>query len=114
MGKLTEETAVITLDGFGAGTAKVGPIGQREAPWIVKSASIKANSDPTNEATCQVFSGNDTSQSNFRDNSFSGSSGDATDKVAGVLQMNQFVFAVWSGGDPGVQATLTVVVEKSI
>lgn len=114
MAVTTEETAIITLNGSGAGTAKLGPLSQREAPWTVKSASVKANSNPTNEATCQLFFGNDTTQSNFRDNTFTGSSGDASDKVAGRLQMNQYVFAVWAGGDAGVQATLTVVVEKSI
>ncbi len=109
-----DETAVITLDGSGGGTARLGPLSQREAPWRVISASVKANNNPTDEAVCQIFFGNDTTQSNFRDNTFTGSSGDATDKVAGSLQMNQYVFAVWSGGDPGVQATLTVVVEKSL
>lgn len=112
--RLTEETAVITLNGSGAGTAKLGPIGQREAPWRVKSASVKANSNPTNEATCTVYSGISATQENFRDTTFSGSSGDGTDKVAGTLQMNQYIFAVWTGGDANVQATLTVVMEKRI
>lgn len=108
-----DETAVITLNGSGAGTAKVGPLSARER-WIVKYVSVKANSNPTNEAMCQLFAGNDTTQSNFKDTTFTGSSGDASDKVAGRLQMNQYIFAVWSGGDAGVQATLTVTLDKEI
>jgi len=110
----TEETAVITLNGSGNGTAKLGPLSAREAPWYVTSASVKANNSPTNEAVCQLFAGPDSTQSNFRDATYSGSSGDASDKVAGKLQMNNYVFAVWSGGDANVQATLTVVVEKEL
>lgn len=108
------ETAVIILNGSGAGTAKVGPTNAYGAPWNVISASVRANANPTNEAMCTLYAGPDTSQPNFRDTSFTGSSGDGSDKVAGPLLQNNFVFAVWSGGDANVQATLTVVLEKNI
>lgn len=106
------ETAVITLNASGNGTAKLGPLSARET-WFPETASVKANTNPTNEAQCQLFVGNGPTQDNFRDATFSGSSGDASGKITGRLPMNQYVWAVWSGGDANVQAILTVVGRKT-
>jgi len=108
------ETAVITLNGSGAGTARLGPLTAREV-WYPDNASVKTNQTTiTNEAQCQIYVGNDTSQQYFRDNTFSGSSGDASGKVSGKLPKGQYVTAVWSGGDANVQAVLTVTGTKEI
>lgn len=95
------ETAIITLNGAGAGTAQLGPLTARET-WYPNGCSVKANNNPTNEAQCLIYVGLSATQDNFRDGTFSGSSGDATDKIVGRLQKGAFVFAVWTGGDAGV------------
>jgi hypothetical protein len=107
------ETSSVFLNGSGNGTVQLGPLTAREV-WYPDGCSVKANNTPTNEAVCQIFVGNTATQDNFRDASFTGSSGDATDKIAGKLSKGSYVFAVWTGGDAGVQAYLTVTGEKEI
>lgn len=108
------ETAVIRLNGSGAGTAKVGPLSAREV-WHPDNASVSANANPTNEAACSVYVGNDASASTFRDACQDGSTGDATGRVsADTVRCGQYVWAVWTGGDANVQAVLTVTGTKDI
>ena len=107
------ETAIVTLNGSGAGTARLGPLTARET-WYPDGCSVKVNTNPTNEAQCQIFVGQTATQENFRDLTFTGSSGDATDKITGRLPKGYFVFAVWSGGDANQQAYLTVTGEKEV
>lgn len=109
------ETVPIILNGTGNGTAKIGPISSRET-WYPENASVKAViGSPPAEATCKVYVGLDTSDSNFRDTSFFGSSGDSTAALAGdVLTCGLFVWAVWTGGNGNVQATLTVTGTKEV
>jgi hypothetical protein len=108
------ETAVINLNGSGTGTARVGPLSAREV-WHPQTVSVSANSNPTNEAQCAIYVGESTTQSYFRDQTFTGSSGDSTDKVSSdKLKTGQYVWAVWTNGDANVQAVLTVVGTKDI
>lgn len=102
----------VKLDGTGAGTAKIGPIGARES-WTPETVSVSASST-TNEALCKIYIGDDTSQRNFVDGTFSGSSGDSTQNVTGPIRLGQYVFALWTGGDAGAIATLTVIGTKDI
>lgn len=107
------ETASVKLNGSGAGTAKVGPLTAREV-WHPDNASVNANQNPTLEAQCQILIG-DSNTLRFRDSTFSGSSGDSTDKVnADTLHAGEFVWAIWSGGDANQQATLTVTGTKDV
>lgn len=109
-----QETAIITLNGAGAGTAKVGPLSAREV-WHPETASVSANQNPTNEAQCLVYVGLSATQSNFRDGCIDGSTGDSTDRVAGKdVKVGEFIWAVWTGGDAGVQAVLTVTGTKDV
>lgn len=108
------ETAVVTLNGAGAGTARVGPLSAREV-WYPDNVAIKANANPINDARCSVYMGENTSQSNFRDESMQGSSGDSTGACSGdVVKSNSYIWAVWSSGDVFVQATLTVTGVKDV
>lgn len=107
------ETAVIVLNGSGAGTATLGPLTARET-WYPDVASVKANQNPTNEAQCTIFVGQTATQDNFRDVTFSGSSGDASGKVIGKLSKGGYIFAVWSGGDAGQTAVLNVTGKKEV
>jgi len=107
------ESTTITLDGTGAGTAKVGPLSAREI-WRPVNVSVSANANPTNDAQCSIYVG-DANTRNFRDGCIDGSTGDSTDKCnADKIKCGQYVWAVWSGGDAGVRATLTVTGTKDL
>lgn len=113
------ETAVVTLNGSGAGTARVGPLSARET-WYPSNVSVKTTfpgvqTTPTNESTCNIFVGPAATAQYFRDNSVQASTGDATGACsADKLKPGQYVWAVWSGGDAGVQAQLTVTGYKDV
>lgn len=108
------EQAVIRLNGLGAGVAKIGPLTAREV-WHPSNVSVSANNPPTNEAQCVIYVGDSATQANFRDATQSGSTGDSTDKVsADTVPKGKYVWAVWSGGDAGVQATLAVTGTKDV
>jgi hypothetical protein len=107
------EFATVTLNGSGNGTARVGPIGAREV-WSPLNASVRTNeSTITNEAQCAIYVGPDASQPNFKGLTFTGSSGDATD-LSGTVKIGNFIWAVWTGGDPGAVATLSVTGTKEV
>lgn len=108
-----DETIGVVLNGSGAGTVRLGPVSQREN-WYPTQASVKVNTNPTNEAMCQIFKGETATNDNFKDATFTGSSGDATGKVTGRLQKGQYIYAVWSGGDANQTAYLTVTGEKDV
>jgi hypothetical protein len=105
----------VTLNASGNGTAKIGPISSRET-WYPANAHVSANiGQVTNEAQCIVYVGDGVGPNNFRDGTLSGSSGDTTDAIGNdVIKQGQYVFAVWSGGDAGALATLTVTGEREV
>jgi len=105
------ESVAIFLDASGNITAKVGPISAREK-WILDSAHVQVSTNVL-EAVCNVYVGDSPIQINFRGGTFSGSSGDQTD-LGDIVPKGQFVWAVWTGGDIGSQATLTVIGTKSV
>lgn len=108
------ESAVATLDANGNGTAKIGPLSAREV-WHPQNAHVSANATPTKEAQCSIYVGDQPIQSNFRDATISGSTGDSTDRVnADTVKVGQYVHAVWSGGDPLVTATLVVTGQRDV
>lgn len=107
------ESAFVTLNGSGAGTAKVGPLTARER-WYPATVSVSANANPTNEAQC-VISVGDANTIRQRDVTVNGSTGDSTGNVSGdVIRSGEFVWATWSGGDAGQRALLTVMGEKEV
>lgn len=104
----------IVLDVSGNGTAQVGPIGAREV-WHPENAHVSVQTPVNNEAQCKIYVGDRPIDSTFRDGTFSGSSGDSTDRVSSdVVKVGQYIFAVWTGGDPGQTATLIVTGRKDI
>lgn len=107
------ETVSVRLDGAGAGTAKVGPISAREV-WHPAAAAVKV-STIENEAQCLIYVGDSATQQNFVDGTYSGSSGDASDRMAAtIVRVGWYVWATWTGGDPGATATLTVTGTKDV
>lgn len=107
------ETVTVILDGTGNGTAKVGPLSAREV-WTPQNVHISVSTD-VNEAVCNIYVGDSADPRNFRDATSSGSIGDSSDRVnADVVKCSQYVWAVWTGGDPGSIATLNVTGTKTI
>lgn len=107
------ETATVTLNGSGGGTAKIGPISARET-WHPANVSVKA-STATAEAQCLIYIGDRPIQANFIDGTFTGSSGDSSDRVSATkVRVGQYVWAVWTGGDAAATATLTVTGTKDL
>jgi carotenoid cleavage dioxygenase-like enzyme len=105
----------VTLTGTGSGMVKLGPLSARET-WYPANAHVSANiGQVTNEAQCIIYVGTSVEANNFRDGTLSGSSGDSTDAIsADIVPMGEYIFAVWSGGDAGAIATLTVSGEKEV
>ena len=100
-------SATVTLNGSGNGTCKVGPAGHAET-WYAAIASVSVSTNAA-EAACRVYVGDQPTAGNFADSTLSGSTGDATGRVsARPLKLGDYIWAVWSGGDPGAVATLNV------
>ena len=107
------DTEGVFLDATGSGTVHAGPLSAREV-WNPASAHVQVASN-INEAQCTIYVGPGPSQQYFRDNTLSGSTGDSTDRIAAdVIKVGNYVWAVWSGGDPGSQATLAVTGLKTV
>ena len=111
------QSAVVTLNASGNGTAQLGPLSAREK-WLPLVVSVKTNQAPgtvVKEAACRICAGPDTSDPWFVDGTLSGSSGDSTGNVAGQeVDCGEYVFAVWTGGDAGVQGRVSVQGSKVI
>jgi membrane peptidoglycan carboxypeptidase len=111
------QSAVVTLDASGNGTAKLGPIGMREH-WTLGAIAVKTNQLPAaivKEAQCKTYAGPDASDSWFAGGTLSGSTGDTTSDVAGqILDCGEYVTAVWTGGDAGAQGRVNVTGTKML
>lgn len=107
----------VTLDAGGNGQAQIGPINASEV-WTPQVVSVKTNQAPgdiTLEAQCRIFAGPDTSDLYFVDGTLSGSTGDSTDRVAyQEISVGAFIFAVWTGGDPGAEGIVNVYGTKQV
>jgi hypothetical protein len=108
------ESAVGTTNSAGAVTIKLGPLSRRET-WTLGEVYVSANKNAGAEAQCLIYVGRDISVPNFRDGSVNGSTGDKTKKVQGdKLATGEYVWAVWTGGDPFIQVRLEVRGTKEI
>jgi len=109
------QSAVVTLDGTGSGTARTGPLSARET-WQPEVVAVKTNQLAiTSEAQCKIYAGPDTSDTYYVDGTLSGSTGDSTSNIAGQrVACGEQVWAVWSGGDPGAQARVNVTGTKTV
>ena len=103
--------AYTTLDANGNGTASTGPESFREQ-WSNLTASVRASSN-VNEAICSVYGGAAATPGYFSGATTWGSTGDSTTNLPAV-QVGGNVWAVWTGGDPGAQAVLTVTGTRSV
>ncbi|HEY1699196.1 MAG TPA: hypothetical protein VGG75_05695 [Trebonia sp.] len=111
------ESATVTLDASGNGTASVGPSGQGET-WTPAYVHVKTNqaaSAIASEAQCIVYTGPQATDQYYADGTLSGSTGDTTD-VVGAYQLGKgdYVWAKWVGGDPGAEGIVRVTGTKDI
>lgn len=110
-----QESGSVTLDGSGNGTVRLRPVSSREY-WLPSLASVGCSTN-VNEAQCKIYIGPSATPQYFVDQTVDGSSGDSTDRVSGyVIARHQqpYIWAVWSGGDAGAQATMVVSGTKEI
>lgn len=92
----------------------MNPDGSHEY-WLPVSASVKVAGPVTKEATCTLYIGPTIADLYIVDATFTGSSGNISDGVAGYTigrLSDPYIFAVWAGGDPGHQATLRLTGTK--
>lgn len=99
----------ITLNGAGAGTARLGPAGHG-ITWTLGTISVHTGQAvAVGTCQCSIYVGDDASAVNFTDSTFSGDTGDSTDAASGrQIRLGKWVWAAWSGGVPGDTATLTI------
>jgi hypothetical protein len=110
-------SASVTLDSNGNGTVSLGPQHVREH-FQVDSASVAVaplagQSAPLKQAQCSVYVGTSVNASTFFGTTVTGSTGD-TCSVGQDIQTGQLVFAVWTGGDVGAVATMSLNGQRTI
>jgi hypothetical protein len=108
------QSVSIVLDGSGNGTTQTGPLTAREI-WYPENVHVSVKAPVIKEATCKIYVGDGVRDGTFRDGTYSGSSGDSTDKVnADMIKVGWKVFAVWNGGDTSAVATMVVTGTKEV
>lgn len=96
----------VTLDASGNGTVSLGPTGFGEL-WTQIVVSVHASTNIA-EATCRVYTGPSADAQYLSDATTNGSTGDASSSIPPAVPTGQNITAVWSGGDPGATAYLTL------
>lgn len=98
-------SASVTLDSNGNGTVQLTvPIG---VTWNLTVAAVSTSTAVLNP-TCSIYMGPTPTPDNLIDATYTGNQ-DATGKVAGFpLTKGQSIWAVWTGGDVGAVATLSL------
>lgn len=104
--------ATVTFDGSGNGKAPAGPVHTGEV-WHVASAAVATSQGAANvvkDAQCQLFLGAIATLGQLLDTTLTGSSGDTSDApaAAGPIYPGQVITAVWTGGDAGAVATMSI------
>lgn len=99
-------SASVVLDGTGSGTASLGPTSSGET-WQVSAVGVHCDTN-VNESIARVYAGASASPKYYRDATTWASTGDSTDSVTDTIAVGSQVWAVWSGGDVGTTAHITV------
>lgn len=99
-----DEGVSVLLGATGGGTVTIGPkrVGQT---WRVRSAGVQVATN-TLEPTAKLYLGG-ASPSNFLGGSYTGSN-DSDNQLDVLLFRGQVLTCVWSGGDVGARATLSL------
>lgn len=105
-------SASVVLDSGGNGTASTGPAVPGTV-WNPAVVSVKASSN-AKEAQCSIYAGGGVSAAEFQDGTTWGSTGDSTSNVPGPVYPGQVITAVWTGGDPGATATVSITGTRGV
>ncbi len=98
-------SASVALDGSGKGTARLGPqVGQR---WRLRTASILVV-NAILIPQCKIYMGAAPLDPFFVDGTYTGALASTSNVNGRPLTNGQQIFAVWTGGDAGAVATLTI------
>lgn len=99
------QAANATLDGTGAGTAYLGPAPGKV--WRLTIAAVQTNT-AVKVPTCIIYMGAAATSNNLIDGTFTGNL-DTSDAVTAYdLSNGNYLWAVWSGGDPGSIGTVSI------
>lgn len=103
--------AYVTLNADGNGTASAGPLSPGEV-WSNLTVAVKVATN-VNEAVCSVYAGAAATPGYYAGGTTWGSTGDSSTNIP-VVRVGGNVFAVWTDGDPGGQATMTVTGTRTV
>jgi hypothetical protein len=104
--------ASVTLDSNGNGTATIGPRRVREH-WQLNYAAVSVTPPagqqfPVKDAQCSLYMGAGASPGHLISQTGTGSSGDTCGLGGMDMQSGSVLIAVWTAGDAGQVATLSV------
>jgi hypothetical protein len=95
------------LDGAGNGTVRLGPnVGQR---WTLLTAAIFIAGTIVSSPQCKIFMGGSATPDCLVDGTNTGELNSTTNVANFPLTAGQSIFAVWTGGDVGAIATLSII-----
>lgn len=94
----------VNLDSTGGGQVDLYPTGNGD--WVIVQLGVTVATS-TNQPTAKIYR-NGVSPTSFVEGSYTGSN-DSSD-TRHVLKQGEFLSCVWSGGDAGARATMTVTV----
>lgn len=107
MGFPVDATKSVVLDSSGNGTVKLGPTSSGQS-WHITRASVQVSSN-TKEPTANLWLGNKTK---FISGSYTGSN-DTDNELNEYLNGSGYIMCIWTGGDAGATATLTIAGEQA-
>lgn len=96
----------------GAATVSVGPTAQGEIWQAGFTVAVHCSTSDL-EAMCRIYCGGGVSPAYFIGGTTWGSTGDSTTNTP-QMQVGQQVYAVWTGGDPGAEAYLSITGMRSV
>lgn len=100
-------SVTVQLDADGNGSTHCGPLSAREN-WLPDNVYVRVSSN-VKEAECTIYAGEAAEPAFYRDQTFAGSTGDSSSRVNGdTIRVGSAIWAIWTGGDAGATATLTV------
>lgn len=94
------------LDGAGNGRCSLGPNGGGLV-WQLTAAAIKTSTS-AKVPSCDIYMGRTATPENLIDTTTIGNSNSTSRVAAYPLQSDERIFAVWTGGDPGAEAFLSI------
>jgi hypothetical protein len=96
----------VTLDSSGNGTVRIGPpSGVMWKPEVVSIFTSTATLFPV----CNIYVGGSSSPGQRIDGTYTGNQNSTTNIAGSLVYHGQYVWAVWTGGDVGAVATLSIV-----